>query len=313
VGTNAYTSDQLLSSLKLRGFVPGTSGATRADLLRLASEECRTYIAALLKSVREEFLIAEVDVAVDASTPTLNLPQRAAGSALRSVGLLPAVGFPYTFPFAFIEMQRAPLPLTRMEPEQAWRFGASGGRPVAYMLQGAQLVLLPPPDGPYTCRIGYQARPSSIVYPDACGQVTSINPGTGQVTIDAAPSTFSNLATYDFVRGVPGFETLGMDYSASISGTTLTFSTLPVQLAVGDFVCLAGQTPIPQVPVECHDLLAARVAVKLAEASANPNLASFKSMLEEMRESVLTLISPRVTGSARKVVGWNGPGWRRRW
>jgi hypothetical protein len=99
----------------------------------------------------------------------------------------------------------------------------------------------------------------------------------------------------------------------------LTFTNaLPDGLVVGDYVALAGQTPICQAPLELHDILAFRACVKHLTSRGDPKLAGMIEDLKAMRDDALSLLQPRVQGSAKVLINPNAPGWnrgfaRRRW
>lgn len=301
--SNAYTATAQIASAKRRGWIPDSTGLTTADLLGLFNEEQRVYLTAVLKSVREEYLVREADhdVALVAGQSRYRVPTRCVGAALRSIALL--------------DSQSNPIPLTRVEPENDWRYPGTGS-PCGYKLRGGTVQVLPVPSGGGTLRLGYLQRLSTIVDAEECGEITAINTGTHAVTFNAAdtvPDDFLLTARYDFVRGSSGFETLAIDQApTALAANVLTFSSLPSELAVGDFLALAGETPIPQVPVECQYLLAQRVVVKILEATDSPRVKAAKAMLDEMKADVMALLSPRVTASSRVVVNPNGPGMRRR-
>lgn len=306
---NPYTATAQIASAKRRGWIPDATGLTTEDLLGLFNEEQRVYVTALLKSVREEYLVREADhdVPLVAGQSQYRLPSRCIGGALRSVALL--------------DPQGCAVPITRVEPENDWRYPGTGS-PVAFKLRGGAVQVLPTPSGGGTLRLGYLQRLSTVVSLEECGEITAIDTGTGEVTfnaVDEVPTDFVVTAAYDFVRGGPGFETLAIDQTPTdVTANVATFATLPAELAVGDFLALAGETPIPQVPVECHYLLAQRVVVKILEATDSPRAKAARETLEGsdgkggMRGDVMALLSPRVTASSRVIVNPNGPGMRRR-
>lgn len=295
-----YTASALVASIRRQGFVSESSSLTNEDLLAWVNDEARTYVTALLKSVHEEFLVNELDYTVPIVTgqATYRIPPRVVGGGLRMVSLVTSASVPA-------------LPITRVEPPNAFLYGVSGV-PGAYMLRGNLLQLLPAPSGTGTLRLGFLQRPSTIVDESACGVISLINTGTKAVTISASPSTFSSSTPFDLVQGVPPFSALSIDQAATKASQVYTFAnTLPTGLAVGDFICLAGETPIPQLPLECHALLAQRVVVKLLEAQGGPRYDAAKASMDEMRRDLVELLSPRVTGSNRVIVNPYGPGMRR--
>lgn len=291
-----YTVDQLILSMKLRGYLPSGTGLTTSQILVLMTEELGLYMPALLKSIREEYLVAELDIAVAAAA--VPIPERACGSALRTVQWLDGAGKPF--------------PLNRIEPERRSEYASTGSEPCAYLFQGDDIILVPAVTSG-TLHLSYQQRPGRLVLPEDCGEVTAINTGTKAVTISAAPSTFTNSETYDFVSSTPNFRALALDQAATVASTVLTFATaLPARLAVGDFVCLSGDTCIPQMPTELHTVLAQRTAYKIAEATGSARAPAIGAGLAQARADAITLLSPRSDGSSRPIVSRYGAG-RRRW
>jgi hypothetical protein len=300
LATNPYTVARLLENLRRRGQIPESSDRSFStdDLVAMVSDETQSYMTQLLMSVREEFFVTDYDVTTTAAS-SYRIPPRAVGSKLRQVLINDGSGFRV---------------VPRVEPKVQWEYQSAGtGAPAAYYLKGTSIELLPAPSAGLTLRMQYFRRPNTVVYDDQCGRITAINTGTGAVTISASVSDFSSSETYDFVRGTPGFETLAMDQSAVVSGggLTLTFASLPSELAVGDFVCLAGQTPIPQLPVELHQLLSQRTVVKVLEAMGDPKVTTAKTMCDEERARALTQLTPRSEGDSRYIINYQGPGWAR--
>jgi hypothetical protein len=297
--SNPYTASFVLASIRRRGWFPtGEDGFTTVDGFALMNEESRVYVTSVLKSCREEYLVNEQDhdVAFTAGQAQVRVPSRCVGSALRSIWIL--------------DSSDEPQPLNRIEPERQHLYPGRGS-PVGYVLRGNTIQLLPAPDAAGTLRLGYLQRLSTVVAEDACGLITAINTLTREVTLSALPSTFTVAETYDLVQGEPPFSALAIDQTVTIAGSVLTFSSVPDDLAVGDYVCLAGETPIVQLPLECHALLAQRVTVKVLEAQGGPRYDAAKASLDEMKADVLRLLSPRVTGSTRPIINPNGPGMRR--
>jgi hypothetical protein len=78
-------------------------------------------------------------------------------------------------------------------------------------------------------------------------------------------------------------------------------------------VCLAGQSPVPQIPPELHPLLAQRVVCKALESlgdAAGFQAAQLK--MAEIQQAALPLITPRVDGEPKRFANRNSPFRRRR-
>lgn len=298
--SNAFTSTELLASLKRRGFIPSsTNTLSAADFFKVVDDETQTYIVPLLLEVREEYLVASEDIEITAGTSEYFIPERAIAGKLRDLTLSDGNG--------------GYKSLSRFEPEGVDTFTSTSSGAGGFYLQGNKIILVGSSTG--TLRATYYERPNRVVATSAVGEITAINTGTKEVTVSGTcPSTFTTSVSYDFVKGKPGFDTLGKDYSASAVGaSSVTFSsTLPTDLAVGDFVCLAQETPIAQIPVELHPLLAQRVAATILQALGDPKAKVAYDVAADMERRALKVLTPRTEGSSRYVVNRNGVGWGNR-
>jgi hypothetical protein len=308
VATNTYTTTYLLASLKRRGMIPSTAGTlTDADFLEMANEELQGATVEALMSLSEEYLVTTKDETIVSGTAAYAIPTRAVDAVLRDVLISDGSSGGYRS-------------LPRIEPEREEEYTNSGGVQ-GYKVEGNYVVLIPSPTNSGTLRLKYPARPNRLVALTAVREITAINTGTKTVTVAAIPNTFTTSATYDLVKGTPHFDSLAIDQSVTVaSGTSITFTnTLPTSLAVGDYVCLAGESPIPQVPVGAHQFLAHRVVFVVQEALGNVVAANrAEASAERIRVALQRKIQPRVPGSARIVINRYGPGmgrgrlWRRR-
>ncbi len=264
----------------------------------MMTEEVQTTIMELLISVDEEFGVATYDVTTTSATE-YDVPSRAI-PALRDV-LLSTDGTSFT-------------PLDRITPEREFRYGTSGTTS-GYKFEANKIVLVPASTAGNTLRFKYFYTPNRLVEASACGEVLTINTGTKTITLTATkPTTFTTTATYDIINANPGFESRAIDQTVtSASGSTLIFTeALPDGLAVGDFVCLAGESPIPQCPYAVYPLLAQAVALVVHQAMRSPALPRAEASYEKARTRALTLLTPRSKGSSQVVINYNAPGWSSR-
>ncbi len=298
---NAYTTTFLLAAIKRRGLVPTSQSTfTDAELLAMATEELQTYLVDLLVGVRENYGLVTSTVAITSGTQEYYIPERAVGGNPKRVLILANTSY---------------IPLVRVEPEREFDFGTSG-TVQGYILKGNQVRLVPAPTSSGTLQFEYYQRPNRLVELTAVAQVSvAAAVGATSVTVSSTlPGTITTSTPCDFVKGKPGFDTLATDLTPSAaSGTTWSYSTgLPVALEVGDYICLAKESPIPQIPVELHPILAQRTAFKVMEALGRSDKAA---MLEkvgaEMASKVRKLLAPRAEGASRVIVNRYAPGWRR--
>lgn len=294
-----YTTDELLRSLKLRGYLPAANGFTSSDFLFLASEEQSLYVMAFLKGIREEFEVVSLDIAVTDST--VPFPERAAGAALRTVTWLPSGGEVNAYP------------LVRIEPELRTAYSQTGSGPQGFYFEGNNLVLVPATTSNGTLRVSYQQRLSRLVLPAQCLQVESIDVFAQSVVVASdVLAGFTTDERYDFNSNSPNFVEVGADLElSSVDAGTKTFTfvePLPARLEVGDWLCLTGQCCIPQLPPEVHQLLAVHTAEVVLAGQGSSRLAAVQSAVAQARTDASALLSPRDDGVARPILRLNGPG-----
>jgi hypothetical protein len=167
-------------------------------------------------------------------------------------------------------------------------------------------IVLPQIPTTGSVRQWHYRRPNALVATSACAQVTNI--ASNVVTCTTVPTTFTTSYTYDFIKNTPHFDWLAIDQSISAvvtgSSGTITFSsTPPSTLAIGDWVCLSEQAPIPQIPVECMPLLEQRCVVKIQEIQGYFEKAKIsQAKLEEMEKDVFGIISPRAWEEPKRII-----------
>lgn len=289
-----FTTTALLSNIRRRGSVPNSSaaGAADSDLLAIATDCLTGPLAALIRSAKEDFFAATYSASTVADTASYPISPRAQALGLQEVELVDSAG----------EVSD----LERISRAQRSLYDTSTSRPTAFYFEDGKIVLTPTPDGVYTLRLPYFRRPSALVATSACAVITAISSGTKVLTLSATiPSTFTTTATYDLVSAKSGFEPRGIDLAVSAaSGTSMTFSaTLPTDLVVGDYVCLAQESCVAQVPWEFHQVLAQMAAIEWLDGPGrNPGRAqAARQKLEPLKAEVLSLALPRVEGEPEVV------------
>jgi hypothetical protein len=269
---------------------------TTAGLCAFGDSETRTSLLKQILSVREGYYLTYVDIPVNA-TGIYPIPYRAIAGRIHDVQMVVGTSV---------------YQLARIEPRDMTNTINPPTNTYAFWLQGNYIVTLPILSSG-SVRIWHYVRPSNLVASTSCGQVTVITPTT--VTVSAAPSTFLTGVNIDFTQAQPPFGLLSYDVAISnIVSNTLTFASgaIPSTLAVGDWICLAGTTPVPQMPLEFYPLLEQRVAVKVLESQGYAaKLEVAQKKLMEMEKDVLSIINPRDEGNPKKITpnrGVVGPG-----
>ena len=284
----SYTTDnELVKQVQRLAHIPlANTTFLPADVCALADDECRTAILRQILSVREAYYLTNQDVAVNA-TGIFPIPYRAIGQRIHEVQMV--VG-------------TLVYPLARIEPKDLTNTLNAPTNTYGFYLQANNIVTLPIlPSG--VCRIWHYVRPSNLVSSSTCAQVTVITSTT--VTVSSVPSGYSTNVLIDFTQDQPPFGLLSYDVPiTNVVGSVLSFAagTIPTTLAVGDWICLAGTTPVPQIPLEFHPLLAQRVSVKVLESQGYlQKMEAAQKKLQEMEKDVLSIISPRDEGNSKKI------------
>lgn len=295
-----YTDTLLTAVRDYAGAASNEEDAADARLIRLINREQELRLSALLARAKGNYRLATLDYTVTSGT-TYAIPTRAIAAGIRQIEAVDASGNVWML-YEYPDDQRS-----RGWPRNGhWHF--SGNNLVFYAV---------PPAG--TLRITYYRRMSELVKVATVGVVTTISVGAVLGTIAVTPPVpvFAAGATnYDFVKATPHFDILAMDKSATYSAGVLTFapSDVPSGLAVGDHICLAGQTAYCQAPLELHPVLAQLAVVKWLESKADPRLGDARDVLRELEASALTLLEPRTENGDDILFNPNAPGWAaRRW
>jgi len=295
----AWTTTELLASIKRRSGMP-TAQATfaTADLLAIANEQMLEYVVPLVLGVREDYWTKDYDVALADGTLSYRLPYRAIMGKLREVSLLDA------------QSNVRNLPRVNINDLQSSNFG--------FWLQGDQVWLA----GDSTAvtnlgvslRLTYHLRPNQIIETSGATTVASFSATNRTVTLTAPPAAYTGNTSWDIIRARTPFDTLSHDEAGTLSGSTITFAgSLPADLAAGDYVTLTEQTPVPQIPVELHGLLAQKCAIKVLEAKQMfDKLKAAGEELGRLERDARSVLSPRVDGEALRIVN-RASLYRNRW
>lgn len=278
-----FDTTRLLDQVTLKATLPD-GRFTNQEILDLASDALISEIAPLMISAREEYYVRAATYSVVAGTASYEVPPRALGGSLRLVTLTIADQV---------------TKLDRIEPEDLTT--TKTGKPEYFYMQGDNVVLYPTPDAAYgTLTLQYFTRPNSLVEPTSCAQITAIN---GNVLTASIPTTWTTADTFDIVRGTSGFSLKGLDLAASqVNPTDITITgTLPSDVAVGDWISLAGEACFPYAPSDAHQLLVQLTVVSCLEALGDQtNLGPAMARAQALKEGLKAIVPNRVQGSPRK-------------
>lgn len=292
-------SDDLLNSIKVRAAVPlAQISFTDTDLLNFATEEIELKVVPSVLSVREEFYVTTESIPLVSGQSNYKIPYRAIGGKVRFVYFQSTDTTVHSL--AQIAMERIP------EYQQSSFAYQNAG----FYLQSDELILLPPITGPTTgsLTIKYYMKPNKVVETSRGAQITAINTTTGDITVDNVPSNITATSEIDFIQSKSNHKTKGYDVVVNaVNSITKVINVapanIPADLAVGDFICTAGETVIPQVPSELQVMVAQAVACRVLEAIGDTQgLSNATAKLQEMEAKLLNIIDSRVEAPGRKIV-----------
>jgi hypothetical protein len=304
-----FTSQGLIYSAKLHAAIPSSQSLfTDDDFIEVLNHNMVSEVIPLIKSVNEEYFVVKVDVPLVSGQDAYTFPTRALGGAMRDI--------------VMVDTNNRELDLPRLQPELIKYGGAYYAQRIfGIYLEGDHAVFYPtmqnPPQGSFI-RFKYERRPNDLCLLDNAGKILSINVGLKKITLDKVPAVWTTDTTVDIMLPVPQFTSIADDVVITqITGHDLTLSALPTGIAVGQWVAESMTTPVAQLPYEAHKLIEIYGAAALLQASKDTEaLNSMKQEIEEAKDALYKIITPRVEGSPVKVInrnsifdynrGWNG-------
>lgn len=287
-----YTTANLLTEIKQRAATPANQITySDTDFLRLAYNELLGYIVPIFFQIREEFLVREKDYTLTSSTTDVSIPTRAMGGSLRDVLFVDSAGNTHS--------------VALLDPEQRERIDNSYYQDFMVYFVWDKIKLVGN-ISPGTLRVPYYIRPGEFVETTDAGKITAINTSTGELTLDSVPTDFTTSLEYDLISAQGTYPFHSIDLTASAVGAssiTFTAADLPSDLAVNDYVAVAGESPLPQIPREFQPLLAQRVLVKVLESQGDyAALERAENDLKQYKEDLMRIVSPRLQGEPKKIV-----------
>jgi hypothetical protein len=127
------------------------------------------------------------------------------------------------------------------------------------------------------------------------------------IEFDNVPSNITNGAYIDFLQTKAGHKTYKIDVRLgqnAISSNIINFpaSDVPEKFKIGDYICLAYECIIPQIPSDLHILLSERTTARvLSSIGDQAGLQTANQRIQGLEQGQATLIDNRVEGSPRKV------------
>lgn len=292
-----------MAAVKRYSAVPTSQVTFQAtDFYALADDSIRAKIIPLVLKAMAEFYVYAYNYSININQSAYAIPPRAINMILRS-----------------IEIVSSTDPDSKVNLDQISRedlFCAVNGsnrtliKKNGFYIEGNNVILYPTPSQANldTLRMNIFIRPNQLVDPTACALVTGINSGAKAITTSGVPAAWTTSNLFDLVKANPGFDCTAIDQViTNIAGGIVTFSSsLPTNISIGDYICLAGQSCVVQVPVELQPLLYQYVVVRVLAAQGDSKLKDAINELETLEKNASLLLTPRVQGSVKRVTKARG-------
>lgn len=309
-----YTVDQstlsLVQSVLTHSLMPLSQNTlTSGVIIEALDEEMRSTIVPLILAAQEEYYVQNNDQTLVAGTYIYTIPKRAAFATWRDV--------------VFVDTLGNEINMTNLPPEYVKITYPVGNLPPMYtfgfILVNDHVQLWPPNMTvpiQYTLRMKIKRRPNHLTSYANCGQVTAIDTGTKVISLSVnGDGTWTTSTTFDVIPNSPQFTSLQDDMAITAidnTANTITVTTIPTGLAVGDWICPAQMSCIPQIPYDMFPLLAQRGVIRCLESLGDTqNLQIAERRYQDMAVDFARTVSPRIQGTRKTLVnrtanfGWN--------
>lgn len=309
-----FTVDQtglsLVNSVQTRILFPLSANTlTTTKIIELLDEEMRSTVVPLVLAAQEEFYVQNYDQTLVSGVYNYVIPARAAFATWRDIVFVDSLGNEINATELAPEYVKITYPVGNLPPMYTFGFILNNDRITLWPLS----MSIPTQ---YLLRFKIKRRPNHLTSFANCGQVTGINTGTKVVSLSTnGDGTWTTSTTFDVIPNSPQFTSRGDDQTITAIdnvGQTITMTALPANLAIGDWVCPAGMSCVPQIPYDMFPLLAQRGVIKCLEALGDTqNLQIAERRYQDMATDFARTVSPRVQGTPKKIVnrtanfGWN--------
>lgn len=297
------TTEQLISSVKLRSFAPISQNAfSDDDIIFLLNEQMKADILPTIFSAREDYFLSFDRLSLVSGLDHYSIPKRAVGNALKDLWILDNSG-----------NRIRTLPRTTVHDLPYYIAQARNAS--VFLLKGDEIVLFPvPSESGGFVEVWYFLRPNDLVLTTSTAKITAIGTdGLNTVfTVDTdLTSSISAGTMLDVIDHQSPFLLWNRDIACQTISSTqvavLTSSIInevgTVEAGVGDIISIATQSNVPMIPEEFHPILAQSVAVRLLEAIGDLNkLQLATATLERMKSAGIKMIQNRVESELQTII-----------
>lgn len=265
---------------------------TTPEQLALADEVVESQVLRSILDVNQDYFSIPIEQAITINVAGYSIPSRSIGGTVREVQI--ARGQRY-------------IDLERVAIEDVAR--AETGSPRFFYVRQDKVFLYPTPSATVdNLRLWVDIAPGSYVEPSASAVITAIDTVTGIVTVGTIPSDWATGDVFDFVSQGGSHSYIAIDQTSTlVSGSDITFASLPIDLAVGDYIMPQGQSSLVQAPSVYRPVIAQGTAALMLENSNQPSAEKASKFFIEQLRIAQGIIASRVTGELEDITPRN---WR---
>lgn len=302
-------NNYLIPQVRVLGDFPDDDPRTTdSDILQIANRRLLTDLVPFMQKVRGDYWLKRNTQTLVSDQDRYRIPDRAIGAGLDSL---------------FWQPNNPSGPNTDIYPVN--HFSLEDGvsdysdnlnyitdGTFGYHIEGDEVILSPSPNpNAGSIIMLYNRAPNELVKTGTSDVLVLASVQVSLLTGTVIANANFPDGTYvcDIIQAKPNFDSLVDNISITKSGTSITFATEPpAGVAAGDYLCIVGTSPVPQIPREAQDLL---VIATAAEACRNrKDIASAQLLGQDYQvrsESVFNMLSPRVRRQNQKLISRHSP------
>lgn len=293
-----HTVDASIEAVRRYAGVPSsTSRASAANLALTLDDEMTTNVVPLIMSCRESFFLEYRDLPLVNDQRLYLIPGDAIGSRVAKIMLVDSDG-----------TENRMLDQHTIGQDDPLHWPTSG---YGFRLEASSIRLSWEPRAGGSLRVYYYRRPPNLVLNSACGKVTAID-GSGNLTIDTDIGLSANTDVLIMRTSSPLKPILESSVSSVPGALQYALADATANVAVGDYVSLAGETCVIPLPVEAVQYLNHTTTAKLQQFLDNIQAMKVAEMrAEQARAALLNVLTPRAEVPSKKVTSRGRSPWHR--
>lgn len=313
--SSILNTDKLIKSVKRRAFIPNDQSTfTNEDFLEMATEEITLGVMQQIINARGNYLVYSADIALVPGQVAYPIPNRAHGNKLREASINDGTN-PEEVIYDLVQIDVEDL----SDLQKYHSFNAQS----CFYLENDKIIISEDVIAENrNLRMYFYMRPNKLVTIDRAGTINTISDATELVdgvstavkivSFATMPRHFSADYDYDIVthkspNNILNYSVTPVSINTSLKTITFRTSDLQEDIAAGNYVTIAEESIVPNLPTEYHPIVAQRTARACLEAlNDDTGYAKASAKLAEMEKSVLKIVTNRVEGSPKKIKNRNG-------